>query len=107
MCRSPLTRVPFVGVSVRLFKDCAAADDSNVPVYQSYAWWPFADRWGGDFGFSPVNMFSLTATHEVEGQALTTCVASTFTIHQPEKIRFFRVQKEFSGVKLTDLVAQQ
>jgi hypothetical protein len=52
-------------------------------------------------------MFSLTATHEVEGQALTTCVASTFTIHQPEKNRFFRVQKEFSGVKLTDLVAQQ
>jgi hypothetical protein len=107
MCRSPLTRVPFVGVSVRLFKDCAAADDSNAPVYQSYAWWPFADRWGGDFSFSPVNVFSLTATHEVEGQALTTCVASTFTIHQPEKIRFFRVQKEFSGVKLTDLVAQQ
>jgi hypothetical protein len=107
MCRSPLTRVPFVGVSVRLFRDCAAADDSNAPVYQSYAWWPFADRWGGDFGFSPVNVFSLTATHEVEGQALTTCAASTFTIHQPEKIRLFRVQKEFNGVKLADLIPRE
>jgi hypothetical protein len=105
-CRSPLTTVPFVGVNVRLFKDCSAENDPNAPVYQSYAWWPFSERWSGDFGFSPVNVFSLTAAHEVEGRVLTTCAASTFTIHQPVKIRRFRVQKEFNGVKLSELVPQ-
>ena len=105
-CRSPLTRVPFVGVNVRLFNDCGAADDSNARMYQSYAWWPFSARWGGDFGFSPVNVFSLTATHEVGGQALTTCATSTFTIHQPAKIRRIRVQKDFNGVKLSELLSQ-
>jgi hypothetical protein len=105
-CRAPLTNVPFFGVGVRLFKDCSAEDDSNAPVYQSYAWWPFSERWSSDFGFSPVNIFSLTATHEVAGQALTTCAASTFTIHQPVKIRRIRMKKDFIGVKLSELLPQ-
>lgn len=106
ICRSPLTNVPFVGVSVSLFRDCSAEDDSKAPAYQSYAWWPSSGGWSGEFGFSPVNLFNLYATHEVAGQALTSCAASTFTIHQPEKIRRFRVQKEFNGLKLSDLVPQ-
>jgi hypothetical protein len=37
---------------------------------------------------------------------LSACPASNFTIHQPEKIRRIRVQKDFSGVKLSELLPQ-
>lgn len=106
-CRSPLAIIPMVGVSVRLFKNCSAEHDSNGPIYQSYAWWPDSAQWSGEFGLNPVRQFELSVSHEVAGQALTTCHESTFTVHVPEKIRRFRVQKGFSGVKLADMVPQQ
>ena len=105
-CRAPLSNVPFVGVSVRLFRDCHAEDDATVPVYQSYAWWPSSEQWGAAFGFNPVSIFSISAENEVGGKALTVCPSSTFTMHQPEKIRRIRVQKDFTGVKLSELLPQ-
>lgn len=106
-CRSPLASIPIVGVSVRLFKNCSTEDDSNAPIYQSYAWWPDSEEWSGELGLNPVTQFELSASHEVAGQALTVCADSTFTVHQPEKIRRFRVQEPFSGVKLADMVPQR
>jgi hypothetical protein len=106
-CRSPLAGIPMVGVSVRLFNNCSAEDDSYAPIYQSYAWWPDSEQWSGEFGLNPVRQFELSASHEVAGQALTACANSTFTVHQPAKIRGYRIQKDFSGVKLADLVLQQ
>jgi hypothetical protein len=106
-CRSPLGNIPMVGVSVRLFRNCSTEGDSNAPAYQSYAWWPYSPQWSGEFGLNPVNQFNLSASHEIAGQSLIACPDSTFTIHQPEKIRRFRVQKDFSGVKLADMVPQQ
>lgn len=106
-CRSPLAGIPMFGVSVRLFKNCTTEGDSNTPIYQSYAWWPGSEQWSDDFGLNPVRQFALSVSHEVAGQALTTCPESTFTVHLPEKIRRFRVQKDFSGVKLADMVPQQ
>jgi hypothetical protein len=106
-CRSPLGSVPMVGVSVRLFKNCSTGDDSNAPIYQSYVWWPYSEPWSVEFGLNPVNQFNLYVSHEVAGQPLTACANSTFTIHQPEKFRRFRVHKDFSGVKLADMVPQQ
>jgi hypothetical protein len=106
-CRSPLAATPMVGMSVRLFKNCGGERDSSAPIYQSYAWWPDSEQWSGEFGLNPVSQFNLFASHEVAGQALTACADSTFTVHLPEKIRRFRVQKDFSGVKLADLVPRQ
>jgi hypothetical protein len=106
-CRSPLTDIPMVGVSVRLFKNCGTQDDSNAPSYQSYAWWPHSKQWSGEFGLNPVMQFGLSVSREVDGHALITCPESTFMVHLPEKIRRFRVQKDFSSVKLADLVLQQ
>jgi hypothetical protein len=106
-CRSPLANIPMVGVSVRLFKNCGTLDDSNAPSYQSYAWWPHSKQWSGEFGLNPVIQFALSVSREVDGHALITCPESTFMVHLPEKIRRFRVQKDFSGVKLADLVLQQ
>jgi hypothetical protein len=106
-CRSPLGNVPMVGVSVRLFRNCSTEGDSNAPAYQSFAWWLYSEQWSGWLGLNPVNQFNLSASHEVAGQALTTCPGSTFTIHQPEKIRRFRVQKQFKDVNLVDNVLQR
>jgi hypothetical protein len=106
-CRSPLASIPMVGVSVRFFKNCGAEHDSNAPIYQSNAWWPHSEEWSGGFGLNPVRQFTLSFSHEVDGQALTTCPESTFAVHLPEKIRRLRVQRDFNGVKLADMVPQQ
>ncbi|HEY2360154.1 MAG TPA: hypothetical protein VGK36_03490 [Candidatus Angelobacter sp.] len=106
-CRSPLAGIPMVGVSVRLFKNCGGEHDPSAPIYQSYAWWPGSEQWSGEFGLNPVRQFGLSVSHEAAGQALTTCPESTFMVHLPDKIRRFRIQKSFNGVKLADMVPQQ
>src|SRR4029077_15694229 len=76
-CRSPLGDIPMLGVNIRLFKSCATGTEGPVTSLETHAWAPRV-HWGGDFGLSPVTVFTLMAPHEVSGQSLTTCAGSTF-----------------------------
>lgn len=107
-CRSDLTSPPMLGITARLFKNCPPDKDdlAGKPVRRT-AWVPDAQG-GGDFGLSPVHGFVPYLNRDLrQAQPFTLCSDAPFILQLPEKVRQFRVGKDFQDVKLADFVYQR
>lgn len=106
-CRTDLDRLPLLGITDKFFKSCPPAQDELLhPPAKSTAW----VLGGGQVGLSPVAPFIPFLVRDfdvMQSQTFVSCKDTPVTFRQPEKVRQFRIEKDFQGIKLADLVYQQ
>lgn len=104
-CRSDSASLPMLGISTQWFKNCPPdKDDLAGKPIRSTAWLPDT-QWGGDFGLNPVHVFGPFLDRDMR-QSFTLCSDAPFALQLPEKVRQFRVGKDFKDVKLADYIYQ-
>ncbi|HKD79426.1 MAG TPA: hypothetical protein VKH81_07005 [Candidatus Angelobacter sp.] len=104
LCRTAQREVPLMTFSRRLFKSCPPTTEDLAGLASERGAW-IGTGYQNGFGLSPVSTVEFYFG-DSEGKRLVGCPGTPFTPHRAEAIRQFRVENDFTGVKLADYVMQ-